>query len=92
MEEKICNWCGNPYLEGMEGICRKCWEENQFGNKNRDIAKLNLMTKEQLIFKIHQLQDLNIELKRNVCMETVCQEVKKENMILRKKIDELREK
>lgn len=29
-EQKICLWCGSLYLEGMEGICRNCWEKNQF--------------------------------------------------------------
>jgi hypothetical protein len=27
---KQCLWCGNEYTEGMDGICRSCWEKNQF--------------------------------------------------------------
>lgn len=25
-----CLWCGDYYEQGMEGICRSCWEKNQF--------------------------------------------------------------
>ena len=27
---KQCLWCGNEYIEGQEGVCRECWEKNQF--------------------------------------------------------------
>ena len=28
-----CLWCGNEYAEGMEGVCRGCWEKHQFGEE-----------------------------------------------------------
>jgi hypothetical protein len=35
-EIKICLWCGDNYVEGMEGCCRKCWEENQFSKQDKE--------------------------------------------------------
>jgi len=31
--DKVCLWCGNNYEEGLEGCCRRCWEENQFNSE-----------------------------------------------------------
>ena len=33
---EICLWCGAVYEEGMDGCCRKCWEENQFAEEESD--------------------------------------------------------
>lgn len=35
MTPKQCLWCGDFYLEGMEGICRRCWEKNQFKDEEK---------------------------------------------------------
>jgi hypothetical protein len=29
-EMNQCLLCGNGYVEGMEGVCRSCWEKYQF--------------------------------------------------------------
>ena len=34
-----CLWCGNHYVQGQEGICRECWEKNQFSMKEPEEAK-----------------------------------------------------
>jgi len=35
-EPNVCLWCGNYYNEGMEGCCRKCWEDNQFKEEQKN--------------------------------------------------------
>jgi len=39
MFDKKCLWCGNDYIEGMEGICRSCWEKNQFSQEEEMTEK-----------------------------------------------------
>jgi hypothetical protein len=33
MEQNRCLWCGAEYSQGMEGVCRECWDKNQFPKK-----------------------------------------------------------
>ena len=35
MSEEQCLWCGNYYSEGMEGVCRSCWEKYQFTEQHQ---------------------------------------------------------
>lgn len=34
-----CLWCGNSYEQGMDGVCRSCWEENQFPKEQAEPAQ-----------------------------------------------------
>ena len=48
-EQQQCTVCGEGYAQGFEGICRSCWEKDQFYDNSAIVDFLEAMWRQEIL-------------------------------------------